>query len=59
MILAPYPMDSFPVKNCPDYCYNQGSVDTVGDFRQGYYNEDEDKYYGEYIWEYLQLSKTV
>ena len=52
-------MDSFPVKNCPDYCYNQGSVDTVGDFRQGYYNEDEDKSYGEYIWEYLQLSKTV
>ena len=39
--------------------YNQGSVDTDGDFRQGYHNEDEDKYYGEYIWEYLQLSKTV
>ena len=39
--------------------YNQGSVNPDGDFRQGHYNKDEDKYYGEYIWEYLQLSKTT
>jgi hypothetical protein len=35
--------------------YNKGSVNLGRDFKQGYF--DGEKYYGEYIWEYLQLAK--
>jgi Bacterial SH3 domain len=38
--------------------YNKGSVNTSGGFKQGY-RDDSGKFYGEYIWEYLQLSKSV
>ncbi len=36
--------------------YNRGSVDLSRDFKQGYF--DGVKYYGEYIWDYLQLAKS-
>ena len=37
--------------------YNKGSVNLAKGFQQGH--KDDGKYYGENIWEYLQLSKTV
>jgi Putative peptidoglycan binding domain len=37
--------------------YNQGSVNVDGGFTQGYF--DGQRYYGEYIWEYLQFSKSI
>jgi len=37
--------------------YNKGSVNIRRSFKQGHV--DDGRYYGEYIWEYLQLSKTV
>jgi len=37
--------------------YNKGSVNVNKDFKQGH--KDDGKYYGENIWEYLQLAKTV
>jgi hypothetical protein len=36
--------------------YNRGRVDFSRGFKQGYF--DGEKYYGEYIWEYLQLAKS-
>jgi hypothetical protein len=36
-----------------------GRFDRSKGFRQGFYDRDADKYYGEYIWDYLQLAKTV
>ena len=39
--------------------YNRGSVNFSRKFKQGYKDEETGKYYGEYIWEYLQLSKTI
>ena len=38
--------------------YNTGSVNFAKKFKQGY-RDDSGKYYGEYIWEYLQLAKSV
>lgn len=38
--------------------YNRGSVDFSKRFKQGF-RDDSGKYYGEYIWEYLQLAKLV
>lgn len=38
--------------------YNRGSVDFSKKFKQGF-RDDSGKYYGEYIWEYLQLAKSV
>lgn len=38
--------------------YNRGSVNFARGFRQGY-RDDSGKFYGEHIWEYLQLAKTV
>lgn len=37
--------------------YNRGSVDLTKDFKQGH-KDSSGKYYGEYIWEYLQLAKA-
>lgn len=37
--------------------YNKGSVDFSRGFKQGY-QDSSGKYYGEYIWDYLQLAKT-
>ena len=39
--------------------YNKGSVNFARKFKQGYKDENTGKYYGEYIWEYLQTSKTI
>jgi hypothetical protein len=36
--------------------YNRGRADLSRGFKQGYF--DGEKYYGEYIWEYLQLAKS-
>jgi hypothetical protein len=38
--------------------YNKGSVNFARKFKQGY-RDDSGKYYGEYLWEYLQLAKTI
>lgn len=38
--------------------YNRGSVDFSKKFKQGF-RDESGKYYGEYIWEYLQLAKSV
>jgi hypothetical protein len=38
--------------------YNTGSVNFTKKFKQGY-RDPSGKYYGEYIWEYLQLAKSV
>jgi len=38
--------------------YNQGRVDLSKKFKQGF-RDDSGKYYGEYIWDYLQLAKSV
>jgi hypothetical protein len=37
--------------------YNRGSVDFSRGFKQGH-KDSSGKYYGEYIWEYLQLAKA-
>lgn len=37
--------------------YNKGNVDFSGGFKQGH-KDRSGKYYGEYIWEYLQLAKA-
>ncbi|AVH68504.1 SH3 domain-containing protein [Nostoc sp. 'Peltigera membranacea cyanobiont' N6] len=37
--------------------YNRGRADLDRDFKQGY-KDSSGKYYGEYIWEYLQLAKS-
>lgn len=37
--------------------YNKGSVDLNRGFDQGYF--DGEKYYGQYIWDYLQISKSI
>jgi hypothetical protein len=39
--------------------YNRGSVDFSRKFKQGFHNTTSNKFYGEYIWEYLQLAKSV
>jgi hypothetical protein len=38
--------------------YNRGSVDFTRGFKQGY-KDDSGKYYGEHIWFYLQLAKSI
>ena len=38
--------------------YNRGRADLTKDFKQGF-KDDSGKFYGEYIAEYLQLSKSV
>ncbi|HLO46957.1 MAG TPA: SH3 domain-containing protein [Kamptonema sp.] len=38
--------------------YNCGSVDLSRGFKQGY-RDESGNYYGEYIWEYLQLAQSV
>ncbi|OLE54294.1 MAG: peptide-binding protein [Cyanobacteria bacterium 13_1_40CM_2_61_4] len=38
--------------------YNRGSVNFPRGFKQGY-RDESGKYYGEHIWEYLQLAKSV
>ena len=38
--------------------YNRGRVDFSRKFKQGF-RDESGKYYGEYIWEYLQLAKSV
>lgn len=38
--------------------YNSGSVKFKPDFKEGHKGKSE-KYYGEYIWEYLKLSKSI
>lgn len=38
--------------------YNKGSVNFAKKFKQGY-RDDSGKYYGEYLWEYLQAAKSV
>lgn len=38
--------------------YNRGSVDFSRKFKQGF-KDSSGKYYGEYIWEYLQLAQSV
>ncbi|MEP0914753.1 SH3 domain-containing protein [Leptolyngbya sp. GB1-A1] len=38
--------------------YNRGSVDFSKKFKQGF-RDESGKYYGEYVWEYLQLAKSV
>lgn len=37
--------------------YNRGNVNLSSGFKQGF-KDSEGKYYGEYIWEYLQLAKN-
>ena len=37
--------------------YNKGSVDLSRDIKQGF-KDGSGKYYGEYIWEYIQLAKN-
>jgi hypothetical protein len=39
--------------------YNTGSVNFAKRFKQGYKDRDTGKFYGEYIWDYLQLAKSV
>jgi hypothetical protein len=39
--------------------YNKGSVDTKKSFRQGFKAKGDKKYYGEYIWDYMQLAKET
>jgi hypothetical protein len=38
--------------------YNKGSVNLLKKFKQGY-RDDSGRFYGEHIWEYLQLAKSV
>jgi hypothetical protein len=38
--------------------YNRGSVNFARKFKQGY-RDDSGKFYGEHIWEYLRLAKSV
>ena len=38
--------------------YNRGRADLARDFKQGF-KDSSGKYYGEYIWEYLQLAKKI
>lgn len=38
--------------------YNRGSVDFAKKFKQGF-RDSSGKYYGEYIWDYLRLAKSV
>jgi len=39
--------------------YNQGHADVGKSFKQGYKAKGETKYYGEYIWDYMALSKQT
>jgi hypothetical protein len=41
------------------YNIGLGNFDQSRGFRQGFYDRDADKYYGEYIWDYLELAKTI
>ena len=38
--------------------YNRGSVNFSRGFKQGY-KDESGKYYGEHIWSYLQLVKSI
>ena len=39
--------------------YNTGKVDLNKDFKQGYKGKTDPKYYGEYIWDYMEISKKT
>jgi hypothetical protein len=39
--------------------YNQGSADPNKSFKQGFKGPGDTKYYGEYIWDYMTLSKQT
>lgn len=39
--------------------YNTGGYNPKKGLRQGYYNKDKDRYYGEYFFDYLRLAQTV
>ncbi|WP_446809013.1 hypothetical protein ACH50O_17395 [Methylomonas sp. 2BW1-5-20] len=39
--------------------YNTGGYNPRKGIRQGYYDKDNDKYYGEYFFDYLRLAQTV
>jgi hypothetical protein len=39
--------------------YNQGRVNTHGSFKQGFFDHDSGKFYGELISEYLAVAKSV
>jgi hypothetical protein len=39
--------------------YNQGHADIKKTFKQGYKGKGDKKYYGEYIWDYMVLSKNT
>ncbi|SKA84546.1 hypothetical protein SAMN02745166_01028 [Prosthecobacter debontii] len=39
--------------------YNRGKSDLAKGFRQGHYNKEEKRYYGEYIHEYLTIAKNI
>jgi len=39
--------------------YNKGKADLSKGFKQGFYDKDSKKYYGEYIFEYLMLARSL
>jgi hypothetical protein len=39
--------------------YNQGHADTKKTFKQGFKAKGDKKFYGEYIWDYMTLSKET
>ena len=39
--------------------YNQGHADINKSFQQGFKGHGDTKYYGEYIWDYMQLAKNT
>ncbi|WP_118973589.1 SH3 domain-containing protein [Taibaiella koreensis] len=39
--------------------YNKGKADLRKGFKQGYYDKNSKKYYGEYIFEYLMLARSL
>jgi hypothetical protein len=39
--------------------YNQGHADPNKSFKQGFKARGDTKYYGEYIWDYMALSKQT
>jgi hypothetical protein len=44
---------------CVAIAYNTGRFDPKKGLRQGYYDKDADRYYGEYVYDYIKLSRTV
>lgn len=39
--------------------YNKGSANLSKGFRQGFFNKESGKFYGEYVHEYLQIAKSI